>query len=129
MTTSANDRSEPAFQCGMEALLDLVGGKWKLLIVYHLHGERRRFGDLRRLVGTVSEKMLSQQLKELVADGLVRRIDFKTVPPHVEYELTAFGRDLCGTMQPACAWGVRNMGEIARIAQARAIHRQSGARR
>lgn len=113
----------------MEALLDLVGGKWKLLILYHLYRERRRFGDLRRLVGTISEKMLSQQLKELSADGLVRRIDFKTVPPHVEYELTAFGRDLCGTMQPACAWGVRNMGEIARIAEARAIQRQTDARR
>lgn len=113
----------------MEALLDLVGGKWKLLIVYHLYDNRRRFGDLRRLVGTVSEKMLSQQLKELAADGLVRRIDFKTIPPHVEYELTAFGRDLCGTMQPACAWGVRNMGEIERIAEARAIQRRADARR
>lgn len=112
----------------MEALLDLVGGKWKLLIVYHLHQERRRFGDLRRLVGAVSEKVLSQQLKELAADGLVRRIDFKKVPPHVEYELTAFGRDLCGTMQPACEWGVRNMGEIVRIAEARAI-RQGDVRR
>jgi DNA-binding HxlR family transcriptional regulator len=113
----------------MEALLDLVGGKWKLLILYHLYAERRRFGDLRRLVGAVSEKMLSQQLKELAADGLVRRIDFQTVPPHVEYELTPFGRDLCGTMQPACEWGVRNMGEIERIAGARATHRQADARR
>lgn len=113
----------------MEALLDLVGGKWKLLIVYHLYGERRRFGDLRRLVGSVSEKMLSQQLKELATDGLVRRIDFQTVPPHVEYELTAFGRDLCGTMQPACEWGVRNMDEIARIAEGRSTHRRADARR
>lgn len=122
MTASSSDQSDPPFKCGMEALLDLVGGKWKLLILYHLYGERRRFGDLRRLVGTISEKVLSQQLKELAADGLVRRIDFKAVPPHVEYELTAFGRDLCGTMQPACEWGVRNMTEIARIAEARTIH-------
>lgn len=113
----------------MEALLDLVAGKWKLLILYHLYGERRRFGDLRRLVGAVSEKMLSQQLKELASDGLVQRIDFKTVPPHVEYELTAFGRDLCGAMQPACEWGVRNMGEIERIAGDRAVHGQTAARR
>lgn len=128
MTSNEYNQSEPPFRCGMEALLDLVGGKWKLLIVYHLHGTRRRFGELRRLVGTVSEKVLSQQLKELVADGLVRRIDFKTVPPHVEYELTAFGLDLCGTMEPACAWGVRNMDEIARIAEARTIHRNGDAR-
>ncbi|WP_010218589.1 winged helix-turn-helix transcriptional regulator [Sphingomonas sp. PAMC 26621] len=111
----------------MEAVLDLVGGKWKLLILYHLCGERRRFSELRRLVGSVSEKMLSQQLKELTADGLVRRIDFKTVPPHVEYEPTAFGRDLCDSMQPVCEWGARNIGEIARIAEARAIHRQADA--
>lgn len=103
----------------MEAVLDLVGGKWKLLILYHLYGARRRFGELRGLVGAVSEKMLSQQLKELVADGLVRRMDFNTVPPHVEYELTEFGRDLIGTMRPACEWGVKNMGTIVRIAEAR----------
>lgn len=111
----------------MEAVLDLVGGKWKLLILYHLHGGRRRFSDLRRLVGDVSEKMLSQQLKELAADGLVRRIDYKTVPPHVEYEPAAFGHDLCRSMRPLCEWGSTNMGEIARIAEARAIHRQTDA--
>lgn len=113
--------SKPSFTCGMEAVLNLVGGKWKLLILYHLVDHRRRFGELRRLVGDVSEKMLSQQLKEMSVDGLVRRIDFRTVPPHVEYELTAFGRDLCGSLQPLCEWGSRNMTEISAISAARAI--------
>ncbi len=113
---------EIPFNCGMEAVLDLVGGKWKLLIVYHLiHGEQLRFSELRRLVGSASEKMLSQQLKEMVADGLVRRIDFRTVPPHVEYALTAFGKGLARTLQPVCAWGSENMEEIGAIAAARAI--------
>ena len=121
MTQPEIDQSNPPFKCGMEALLELVGGKWKLLILYHLHGGPRRFGELRRLVGNISEKVLSQQLKELAADGLIKRIDFDTVPPHVEYELTSFGHGLCATMKPACDWGVTNMQEIARIATARTI--------
>ena len=113
---------EVLFRCGMEAVLDLISGKWKLLIVYHLmHGEQMRFSELRRLVGNVSEKMLSQQLKEMASDGLVRRIDFRTVPPHVEYALTAFGKDLAMTLQPMCAWGSENMEEIGAISTARAI--------
>lgn len=111
-----------SFSCGLEAVLDLLAGKWKLLILYHLvHGKQLRFGELRRLVGNVSEKMLSQQLKEMTTDGLVRRIDFRTVPPHVEYELTAFGTDLGKTLQPICEWGSQNMDEIASIAAARVV--------
>lgn len=110
------------FNCGMEAVLDLIAGKWKLLIVYHLmHGGQLRFSELRRLVGNVSEKMLSQQLKEMACDGLVQRIDFRTVPPHVEYALTGFGKSLARTLQPLCAWGSENMEEIGEISSARAI--------
>ncbi|WP_206364188.1 helix-turn-helix domain-containing protein [Sphingomonas sp. UV9] len=104
----------------MEAVLELLGGKWKILILYHLHGTRMRFSDLRRMVGKISEKMLSQQLKEMVADGLLRRIDFQTVPPHVEYEDTAFGRELCSTLKAVCDWGSVNMDDIIAIADARA---------
>lgn len=117
--------SEPEFRCGMEAVLDLVGGKWKLLVLYHLGAQRLRFGELRRLVGNVSEKMLSQQLKEMTADGLLRRIDFKTVPPHVEYELTAFGLDLCESLRTVCEWGTRNMDEIASINRARGVRQKA----
>lgn len=111
---------EPRYRCGMEAVLELLGGKWKILILYHLGVSQLRFSDLRRLVGKISEKMLSQQLKEMVADGLLRRIDFQTMPPHVEYECTAFGLDLCGTLKPVCEWGSVNMDEITAIADARA---------
>jgi DNA-binding HxlR family transcriptional regulator len=113
--------AEQMFRCGMEAVLDLVSGKWKMLILYHLTNQRLRFGELRRLVGDVSEKMLSQQLKEMVADGLLRRIDFKTVPPHVEYEVTAFGLELGTSIRPVCEWGARNMKEITAIAKSRAV--------
>lgn len=116
--------SDFPFRCGMEAVLDLVGGKWKLLILYHLiQNQQVRFSELRRLVGNVSEKMLSQQLREMTSDGLVRRIDFRTVPPHVEYTLTAFGKDLARTLQPVCEWGAGNMEEIQAIAAARTIRK------
>ena len=64
------------------------------------------------LVGSVREKMLSQQIKQMVAHGLVRRIDYKVVPPHVDYELTAFGKDLYSALHPICDWGERNLGEL-----------------
>lgn len=110
---------ETRFTCGMEAALDLIAGKWKLLILYHLADGPRRFGSLRRLVGNVSEKIMSEQLKALAADGLVRRIDFMSVPPHVEYELTPFGREFCESFAAVCAWGSRNMERISAIADAR----------
>lgn len=126
MKVEVERMSEAPFRCGMEAVLNLVGGKWKLLILYHISGQRRRFGELRRLVGGVSEKMLIQQLKEMAADGLVRRIDFRTVPPHVEYELTKFGKDLCEALRPVCDWGTENMNEIAAISTARTIRNDVG---
>ena len=73
------------FSCGLEAALVVVGGKWKPLILFHLGPSRRRFGELRRLVAGVSEKMLSQQLRELQADGIIERRDFQEIPPKVEY--------------------------------------------
>jgi DNA-binding HxlR family transcriptional regulator len=111
--------SEAPFRCGMEAVLELIGGKWKLLILFPLSGKPRRFGELRRLVGDVSEKMLSQQLKEMVRDGLVRRTDFRTVPPRVEYALADLGVDLGRALRPMCQWGTRNMDVIRDITNAR----------
>src|SRR6186713_562863 len=111
------------FNCGMEAVLDLIGGRWKPLILFYVGRQRLRFSELRRLIGDVSEKMLSQHLREMVADGLLRRIDFKTVPPHVEYEATAFGLELGRSLQPLCEWGSQNMGEIAAISAARDVRR------
>ena len=112
--------TEFVFRCGLEAVLGLLNGKWKLLILYHLQAERLRFGALRRSVGDVSEKMLSQQLKDMASDGLVRRIDHKTVPPHVEYELTPLGRDLTERLRPLCDWGSENMDKIVTITSERA---------
>ena len=95
------------------------GGKWKLLILYHLNDGPRRFGELQRCLGVVSMKMLSQQLKEMSCHGIIRRIDRKTVPPHVEYEMTKFGYDLARAVEPLCQWGTKHMCEVGGISRKR----------
>lgn len=106
--------------CGLEAALLVVGGKWKPLILFHLGHGQRRFGELRRAVSGVSEKMLIQQLRELKADGIVERLDFKEIPPKVEYSLTPLGRTLALALLPLCEWGSAHATAIEVIQQRRA---------
>jgi DNA-binding HxlR family transcriptional regulator len=103
-----------AFTCGLEAALAVLGGKWKPLILFQL-AQPRRYGELRRAVGGVSDKMLIQHLKEMEADGAVRRLDFKEIPPRVEYSLTPFGKTLAKALAPLCAWGTRHMTEVETV--------------
>src|SRR5262249_47791209 len=114
-----------SYSCGLEAALDVVGGKWKVLILWALRSEARRFGELRRLVPGISEKMLIQHLKEMEADAIVKRKDFKEVPPRVEYALTAFGQSLHAALAPLCEWGELHTKRIgARKEAAEAEYRQ-----
>jgi DNA-binding HxlR family transcriptional regulator len=101
--------------CGLEAALLVVGGKWKPLILFHLGDGKRRFGELRRRVSGVSEKMLIQQLRELQADGVIDRTDFKEIPPRVEYALTPLGRTLAKALLPLCDWGSAHSSAIEAI--------------
>src|SRR5258706_14073645 len=100
------------YECGLDAALDVVGGKWKVLILWPLTTAPCRFGELRRQVPGISEKMLIQHLKEMEADGIVTRKDYKEVPPRVEYALTPFGRSLCAALAPLCEWGTQHMERI-----------------
>ena len=93
------------FSCGLEAALSVIGGKWKILIIWQLASRPRRFGELRRFVDGVTEKMLIQGLKELEKDGVVSRRDFREVPPKVEYSLTERGVELANVLRPLCEWG------------------------
>jgi DNA-binding HxlR family transcriptional regulator len=102
------------YGCGLEAALAVVGGKWKPIVLWQLAPEPRRFGELRRLVTGISEKMLIQQLRELEADGVVVRRDFREIPPRVEYSLTEFGVSLGRALKPLCDWGREHMERIAR---------------
>ena len=107
------------FSCGLEAALVVISGKWKPLILFHLVSGKRRFGELRRLVAGVSEKMLIQQLRELQADEIIDRLDFKEIPPKVEYSLTPIGRSLAEALQPLCAWGSAHSAALEAIRQRR----------
>lgn len=111
-----------AYACGLEAALDVIGGRWKVLILWDLD-ERRRFGELKRIVTGISEKMLIQQLREMEADGIVHRKVFHEVPPRVEYSLTAFGVSLRTALGPLCKWGTTHMERIGeRKKQSRAAN-------
>jgi DNA-binding HxlR family transcriptional regulator len=99
------------FSCGLEAALSVIGGKWKILIIWQLANRPQRFGELRRFVTGVTEKMLIQGLKELEKDRLVRRRDFREIPPRVEYSLTERGVELANVLRPLCEWGKENFGE------------------
>ncbi|MER5767698.1 winged helix-turn-helix transcriptional regulator [Streptomyces sp. NPDC001985] len=93
--------------------MDVVGGKWKALILWALHDAGTlRFGELRRAVAGVSEKMLIQQLRELESDGVVHREVHREVPPRVEYSLTALGEALNTALLPLGLWGETHMEEI-----------------
>jgi DNA-binding HxlR family transcriptional regulator len=100
------------YSCGLEAALEIVTGKWPVLILWGLRHEARRFGELRRQIPGISEKMLIQHLKEMEADGIVTRKDHKEVPPRVEYALTAFGHSLRDALAPLCEWGQKHMRRI-----------------
>ena len=101
--------------CGLDVALAVMGGKWKPLILYHLQGGPRRFGELKRRIAGISEKVLIQQLCELVAAGVLLRRDYQRVPPMVDYTMTPFGLTLAAALMPLCAWGNQHRTEIERI--------------
>ncbi|GGZ17857.1 hypothetical protein GCM10010387_07740 [Streptomyces inusitatus] len=104
---------KPSYHCGLDAAVDVVGGKWKPLILWALNDAGTlRFGELRRSVPGVSEKMLIQQLRELEADGVVHREVYREVPPRVEYSLTELGQALNTALEPLGDWGAAFMQEI-----------------
>ena len=100
--------------CGIDAAMDVVSGKWKSLILWELdHHGTRRFGELRRGLPGVSEKMLVQHLRELEEDGLVHREVHRQVPPKVEYRLTEHGRTLNEALRPLGRWGTARVERLA----------------
>jgi DNA-binding HxlR family transcriptional regulator len=101
----ATVRRPGAYHCGIDAAMDVIGGKWKVLILWALDGRACRFGELRRLVSGVTEKVLASHLRELEEDGIVHREVYDEVPPRVEYSLTPLGVLLNEALAPLGAWG------------------------
>ena len=93
---------------GVEGALQLLEGRWKMTILFHLFGgSLMRFSDLERAIPAISQKMLIQQLRKLEADGVVRRIVYHQVPPKVEYGLTEWGEGLCPALDALLLWAER----------------------
>lgn len=103
---------ESQTDCGLDVALAVMGGKWKPLILYHVRPGPRRFGELRRLVTGISEKVLIQQLRELVGAGVLVRHDYREVPPRVDYAVTPFGETLVEVLLPLCEWGNQHRAQV-----------------
>ena len=96
----------------VQATLKVLGGKWKILILWHLKDKARRFSELKRLIPEITEKMLIQQLRELEKDEIVNRKVYSDVPPKVEYSFTDYGRSLEPALKVLCQWGEEHLKRI-----------------
>lgn len=94
---------------GIEATLEIFGGKWKALITYILTFETKRTGELQRLIPGISQKVLIEKLKELEKDGIIERHVYEEMPPKVEYKLTEYGRSFSNILYAMCFWGRENI--------------------
>ncbi|WP_372719830.1 winged helix-turn-helix transcriptional regulator [Novipirellula sp.] len=111
--------------CPVEATLELIGGKWKGIVLYYLLDGRLRFSELKRKVGCVTQRMLTKQLRELEASGLVNRIVYTEVPPRVEYELTAEGKSLKPVLKSLKKWGEEHAMDLIAERQKSAASEQA----
>ena len=98
------------FGCPVQGTINVLSGKWKVLVVWHLGFRARRFAELRDLLPGVSEKVLTAQLRQLENDGVIQRKIKSSVPPQVTYYLTKAGNELIPMMTELCHWGTRNLG-------------------
>lgn len=114
MAKARHSRLDCTPGCAVEAAVSLIDGKWKAVILFHLHDGPTRFNELRRRAGEVTPRMLTNQLRELEADGLIEREVFAQVPPRVEYRLSERGRSLSPIIAALKAWGDANMDLFAR---------------
>jgi DNA-binding HxlR family transcriptional regulator len=115
--------------CESRQALERLADKWTCLIVYALLPGPRRHGELKRMIGGISQKMLTQTLRSMEADGLVTRTVIDHVPPHVEYRLTQLGETLSGPLVAICQWAMDHLAEMqtARARSAAAAHHRERA--
>ena len=98
------------FGCPVQATSNVVAGKWKVLIVWHLSFGARRFAEIRDLLPRVSEKVLTAQLRELERDGVIKRLTSNSIPVRVDYTLSDAGSELIPVMEAMCSWGTKYLG-------------------
>ncbi|MFB4164294.1 winged helix-turn-helix transcriptional regulator [Alteribacillus sp. JSM 102045] len=107
--------AEQEFNCEKELTLSLIGGKWKMIILWHLGQEgTKRFGELKRMLPNITQKMLTKQLRELEEDQLIHREVYPVVPPKVEYSLTEHGETLIPILEAMYQWGRTYMDTVVK---------------
>lgn len=111
--TSTNNQNKIFItDCNVTYAVQLVGGRWKLPILMQLQKEKKRFGELKKLISNITERMLTLQLRELEKDGLVSRMVYAEVPPRVEYKLTKTGKNLMPVCKELHKWGAKHKMEL-----------------
>jgi DNA-binding HxlR family transcriptional regulator len=100
------------YNISVEATLEVMGGKWKCVILCHLTHGKKRTSELKRLMPNITQKMLTQQLRELEKDEVINRIVYNQVPPKVEYELSEYGQSLESILSALCTWGENHITRV-----------------
>ncbi|WP_028829274.1 winged helix-turn-helix transcriptional regulator [Proteocatella sphenisci] len=93
------------YSCSIELTMDLIGGKWKIRILWYLNTGTKRFSELKKLIPDITPKMLTTQLREMERNNLITRKVYPVVPPKVEYSITEYGKGLQSTLEEMCKWG------------------------
>ena len=107
--------------CPIVVTLSVMGGKWKPIMLYYLKDQTLRFSELRRMIPNITEKMLTQQLRELERDGMIARKVYPVVPPKVEYSLTDHGLSLHPILETMAEWGRRHQEIVAKIREPQSV--------
>lgn len=107
-------------RCSVTKTMDVIGGKWKSVALYYMLAQTRRFNELKRLMPSITQRMLTLQLRELERDGLITRTIYPEVPPRVEYALTDLGRTLQPILELLCSWGGQYAERVFEIREERA---------
>ncbi len=103
---------EKEYACPLELAMDIVGGRWKSIIIFYLRKGAKRSGELQRMMPSITNKMFTQSLRELERAGLIKRVVFPVVPPHVEYSLTQSGELLIPVLKKMVKWGNVMAGKL-----------------
>ena len=109
------EKNQEITPCPVTATVQLIGGKWKTIILHILSPNTRRFGEISARLPSISRKVLTEQLKELEADGLIDRKKYKEIPPRVEYSLTDLGRSLSHILEAMSQWGKEKVLDVKKL--------------
>ncbi len=115
LVTEMKTNDAKRIHCPVEITLEVLGGKWKTVILWHLRQDARRFLELQRLIPGITRKMLTQQLRDLERDGTVKRKVYHQLPAKVEYTLSTHGRTLRPVLHELCKWGLRHRAKAGTL--------------